>query len=374
MKKTILSLFATTILCACGTDPLVVPNGSTVIDVAQAMTKNTLDISNFTESTRLVALKTPKEAMQSVMTNAELYDNKIFTFDALQTKKVNVYTINGKYLFSVGKIGRGPQELTNISNFSIQNKQIFLTCVLDTKTQVFSTDNGKYIRTMNYPFMASEVNTLSDNRYIFALTDYNTPMGGEYLTNSVVVTDSVFNPIAFGAAHTIANTAETITRSQWNTSFGNKYYSVYSENIYQYNLENDSILCLYSFDFGRDNMPNKAREDINHYNKHYESKRIARPSTSSPVIVDNYVFAQIKEGDSNYFLVHKDGNTQAIEVDEGTYTLTNPIFILGSGVDKNSQNVLISNVNAGQDTDALKAHGIDYNDDVTEVLLLTTIK
>ena len=131
MKKTILSLFATTILCACGTDPLVVPNGSTVIDVAQAMTKNTLDISNFTESTRLVALKTPKEAMQSVMTNAELYDNKIFTFDALQTKKVNVYSINGKYLFSVGKIGRGPQELTNISNFSIQNKQIFLTCVLE---------------------------------------------------------------------------------------------------------------------------------------------------------------------------------------------------------------------------------------------------
>ena len=37
----------------------------------------------------------------------------------MQTKKVNAYNTYGEYLFSVWRIGRGPGEMTNGSNFSI---------------------------------------------------------------------------------------------------------------------------------------------------------------------------------------------------------------------------------------------------------------
>lgn len=374
MKKTLLSLFATTLLCACNTQSLIDSHGNIVIDAAHAIAENTLDLSSFTESSKLVVLKTPENAMQAMITKAQLYDGKIFTFDELQTKKVNAYTIDGEYLFSVGRIGRGPGEMTGIANFSIHEDQIYLTSVMDKKTLVFSTDNGELISTMNYPFMASGVNILSDNRFMFSLTDYNTPMGGEYLVNSIVVTDSLFNPIVFGGQHPVADRVEFLTRSHWNTAFRSKFYSMHSENIYQYDPVNDSISRLYTFDFGSDNMPAEARKNIDAYHRYYGKEDVARLAANSPVIIGNYVFGQIKKGNAFYFLVHKDNETHAIEVNEKTYVPTNPIFVLGGGADKDSKNVLISNVMIGENTDELKEYGIDYNDDVMAVLLITKLK
>jgi len=374
MNRSFLWILLPLLLASCTENKPLITNADTIINISVAIATNNLQIGNYVDSTCFVVLtNTPQKALQAEITKAELYKDKIFTFDELHTKRVNAYNLNGEYLFSVGSIGRARNELLHISNFSFFGDEIYLTSALEKKTLAFSIHNGKYIKTIIYPFMAVGFNKLSTNRFLFELSDYNTNLGGDYLTNSVVVTDSLYHVISFGAPHPRADEVNYFPRSHWNTSFGNMYYSMYSESIYSYNLMSDTFTHTYAFDYGSDNPPVSVCENIDDYIDFYDSD-VTRPASDSPIVLGDYVVASIERGRRKYFVVRKEMQTSAIEIKQNTYKFTDPFFILGVGVDSSAP-VLISKVYYDLDNvDKLKQQCADLKDDESTVLLLSYLR
>ncbi len=227
------------------------PTGANVIRIGENLEKlEVLDYTKFIESSHMVAIKTPKEYSQNYITKAMMVDDKIFTFDELMSKRVNAYTATGEFLYNVTTLGRSATEFINVTNFSIYDGEIYATDPIKKETLVFSTDDGKYVRTVKHPFAVMDMNKLSDNKYLFLLTDYNVELGHEYLTHSVVVTDSLHNIHKWAMPHPRLDNIAFLSRFYWNATDENIFFSHYDETIYRYNQAEDSIDALYTFDFG----------------------------------------------------------------------------------------------------------------------------
>ena len=139
---------------------------------------------------------TPSEHTQGYITKATIYKDKIITLDEMQSKKANVYNINGDFLYTVCEIGRGPKEAISIKDFSVLNDTIYITDPIKKEVLIFSLLDGEFIGNKKLPFGALEFHKLADNEFLFVLNDYN-DITQDYLTNTCLITDSLFNPISF---------------------------------------------------------------------------------------------------------------------------------------------------------------------------------
>ncbi len=367
-----LLLFSFTLLAAfsCSGGTVNAPAGSTVIDVASSLDNKITDLSQFVDTSYFVPLRTPAENLQGQIIRAALYNNKIFTFDEYKTRTVNAYNTDGKFLFSLYKIGRGPKEMLTAHSFTVSNNKVFVTGALENKTLVFSAEDGSYIRTINYPFSAIVCSEITDNRYLFELNDYNTKLGGEYLTNSVLITDSLFNVVAFGAKHPDASNLNEISRST--NESGDTFFSLYTDNVYKYNPLNDSLDVLYTFDYGDDNIPNDMRDDLLKFMEYYTDDNLH--ISSSPIIMGNSFIAQAAMGDKKPLIIYNDGKCYSYDITKDTYKFTDPLDIVGKGIGKGLENTVISSVYIGDRAEELKDYGVNYTDDITDILLITKFK
>ena len=104
------------------------------------------------------------------ISKVKIFKDILFVFDKIYAKKVLAFDLknNGKYLFSIGKKGKGPDEFIKISDFSIDEskKQILVTDVSRKRISFFDLE-GKFINQSKLKF--NPINVECDEKYYYFL-------------------------------------------------------------------------------------------------------------------------------------------------------------------------------------------------------------
>lgn len=109
------------------------------------------NIDGLFDSIRFVPLETDSNCMIGEINKIEFYDDKFFILDWDITKTLFCYDKNGKFLYKINNVGKGPGEYLSLTDFSIneQKKELVL---LDFRSQKIITYDfeGAFIKEINY--------------------------------------------------------------------------------------------------------------------------------------------------------------------------------------------------------------------------------
>jgi len=97
---------------------------------------------------KFIPLETSRECIIGDDVDKVLIKNdKIYVADTYQTKSLFVFDLNGKFLFKIAKIGKGPGEYVSFSDFDIgADGDIYMFDISSKKIRIYSSSEGEYLR------------------------------------------------------------------------------------------------------------------------------------------------------------------------------------------------------------------------------------
>ncbi len=165
MKKYI--LMCVCIICSCQSSTNVAPLLSFAL---QTNIKNT-KLSNFLGHYRIIPLELNTESIIGRV-NKIVKRNDIF-YILSDDKRIHAFDTNGRFLFVLDKLGKGPEEYVYIGDFDIylndRDAEIWLCDYNSIK--IYDGTNGDYLRTINFDFVVNKFVKI-DNK-ILLLTGQN---------------------------------------------------------------------------------------------------------------------------------------------------------------------------------------------------------
>jgi len=105
-----------------------------------------IDISSFFSKVELIILETTDESIIGEVSDFQVFDDHFYVLDSRHVRMLKVFDREGKFIRSIGNIGRGPGEYFSVRSFTIdaENKEILLLC--DGGTTINKYDmNGIFI-------------------------------------------------------------------------------------------------------------------------------------------------------------------------------------------------------------------------------------
>ena len=116
-----------------------VPDGCIRFDLSESLS-DTLNVQDRIYPLELIALETTEESLLgSVDKLIEAY-GRYYVLDHMR-KCVLVFDSTGKFLHSVGRVGQGPGEYSDLSDFIVDEKTGFLYLLTNTST-IYAYDDG----------------------------------------------------------------------------------------------------------------------------------------------------------------------------------------------------------------------------------------
>lgn len=330
MKKTIFC--GLILLLACGKQTKEISDAQITIDVKSALGNQLSDYNLFVDSSWYVVLDTPKDKTQGLITKAVFHQDKIYTLDELQSKSLNVYDKSGHFLYDLSPSGKGPKESINKKDFSIYQNEVFVNDILGKRVQIFSTDSGAYIGAINFPFAVQEFHKIDSNKFMVVLGSYNQDYGEQYQNNTLLITDSLMENKQFFIPRPTSDMGNW-GRSLWNECDGKNIFSLFDEALYKYNAETDLMEKTVFFDYGSDNIDPEKRKDFRAYMDFFADEDPMHITTESPLVVGDYVFALVNDGNSKYFMVNNGSQTYSRELTPNSYKPSDPSFFVGKSTD-----------------------------------------
>lgn len=160
--------------------------------------QNSIDslCSAYVDDIYYVSLKQSENHIIQEATKVETQNNKLFILSK-NLHKIVAYSLNGDFLFEINKLGKGSQEYSEIANFTVDDKYIYIVDNLKHQIIMYSCDNGKYKNRKDISFVAWDIACLSENEFLFAFLP-NNPNGRVNMkqpTAAVWKTDSTFSTI-----------------------------------------------------------------------------------------------------------------------------------------------------------------------------------
>ncbi|WP_297336005.1 6-bladed beta-propeller [Algoriphagus sp.] len=146
------------------------PNQATVtlINLDQTFTKDFLDLYNLSD---LIELKNSEDIFLTNIFRLQVFDKDLYAFDDSFSILVR-YNSNGKILNRIGKIGNGPEEVPQISDFSIDEDGIIhLASGNSFKVHRYST-KGDYLGNTTIGEQMDQISILK-GKYFASLTYFN---------------------------------------------------------------------------------------------------------------------------------------------------------------------------------------------------------
>lgn len=127
------------------------------------------------------------------ITKIRYLQDRIYIYDHGQSL-VAVYDSLGLPLFCVASLGQGPGEYVKSACFAVDDKYIYIVDNFSKNLLVYDAFNGNYVKTMKMPFIADDIECLTDNSIAFC----NVNMPGTVLDISqpdyrLFITDSLLN-------------------------------------------------------------------------------------------------------------------------------------------------------------------------------------
>jgi hypothetical protein len=99
------------------------PDNGIVLDIDELITEELVYFSELFTDFHIITLETDTNSLFSVISNMKLVGDTLFIFDRIKTKSVYIFNNEGYLINKVSKIGRGPGEYTQVSDFEIDTEE-----------------------------------------------------------------------------------------------------------------------------------------------------------------------------------------------------------------------------------------------------------
>lgn len=134
-------------------------------------TSKEVKISDLLEDAFYVPLETKEDNLLGEIEKIKFDDNRIYL---LSQNALSCYDMEGNYIFGLDRVGRGPGEYQKLNDFVVDDA-IYLFDNMRGNVLVYDKHSLNYQRSINLPFLASEMGKSGENLIFFALQSVNKP-------------------------------------------------------------------------------------------------------------------------------------------------------------------------------------------------------
>ena len=209
-----------------------------------AKSRNITILENIISDLDFIQLETLNECLIGKIENIELYNDKIFVLDNV-CDAIFIFDINGKFLNSINKKGKGPGEYSTINNFRIYNNQIIIADN-DYLKILFYSINGTFIKEKKVDFNFTDFFSTKDYYYFF---NDNAPQLKKEYKSKLLCFDKDFKFISGQFEY---DNHDEFRRSNF-YYLNDSLYFTHSVDDYFYVITGDTLTPRYKFDFGENN-------------------------------------------------------------------------------------------------------------------------
>jgi hypothetical protein len=217
----------------------------------------------------------------------KIKDDKIYILDR-KLRKLIVFNIDGKGIEKVGNMGQGPKEYLQIDDFDINDSgDIYIIDGRLDKLFVFDK-NFQFVSARKLPFEADIICCLSNNNLLFGLSSWNK---GENANRKIAITNADIETEQLYMQYD-----EYVDDAYWISNYifvnegKNILYNRPIDNfVYQFS-ETGSPVKAYWFDFGKKNVFNEDKKDIEGNIEKYKNYCCLKNFT---IINDKYAFGTL---------------------------------------------------------------------------------
>ena len=220
---------------------------NTVILDVYSNTISEVNTSDLIKDIRFIPLETTPDNLIGSISKTIKNKDRYYILDARIAKKILVFDTKGKYLFSFGKIGKGPEEFTKLVDISIDSKNDVIY-LLDNGRKIIKTDlNGEFILEKNAPSEYNQIqNIVAHDGFLYGASGQH--FGIEKMFQ-VIQFDELLNPMNYFLPYeyTFPGTLQFANRLfEFNNTVN--FVSVFENKIYS--KSGNSFTERYSLDVG----------------------------------------------------------------------------------------------------------------------------
>lgn len=122
---------------------------------------------------KYICLDTVSDAVFAYINKILIQDSIIYILDVRGAMKVLSFDINGNYIRSYGRVGKGPGEYIRLCDFDISpDGSVFLYCFHSRKVMKYDNE-GDFVDEYKQKFMANAFKLLSNGNFYFSLSNSN---------------------------------------------------------------------------------------------------------------------------------------------------------------------------------------------------------
>lgn len=235
---------ATLLLSGCREQTVSKVNDAQVVKIDIG---NAQDITPSILSMRFLKLTTADgEALIGRVNKIVRHNRYLYIHDAMDSKELFVYDLDGQFKFKLNKRGRGAGEYISIDDFIIDKKNGDIIVLDEDGRKIVTYDkDGEYVSSFSIKYNAPSM-ILHNDKFILDKGNYPTDGSDNYLS----VLDRNGNPEAelFPKRENMDNFNVTPFTTLWEFQDTVRYFPSVSNNVYS--IIDSKVEIKYHFDFG----------------------------------------------------------------------------------------------------------------------------
>lgn len=252
----VMILLIVLLLVSCDNKPRIkeslIAEGSTTV-IKPKLDYSQLDISAILDTVKFVKLESTDKSFIGNINKVIVFEDRIYVLD-IQTSSLFVFNMDGKFIFKISRIGRGPEEYIQLDFFDIdlENKQIVLTDLMGYWMLRYDLE-GNYVSRKKIPFWIEGVVPIFNNGAVVYSNhrNNNSKLGQEYnifYLDSLMQISKAYFP--YKSSNFDNPRIKFITPQSGSFYTYNKsryFFSPYKDQVYQ--ITEEGLNPKYLFDF-----------------------------------------------------------------------------------------------------------------------------
>lgn len=194
-----------------------------------------------------------KSTKLTYISKVQFVDSFIVVLDKIVRKKICVFSNRGTHLYDIGRLGNGNSEYQSVWDFDIRHDSVFVLDPRKKKVLIYHL-GGKYLGRASIPYLGDGIVALENGDFLLSITENIDECGYK-----LVRLDSSFKKreVLLGWEDGVVDDkiADNIFQKVDDKIY---FHRSFDSSVYELN-KNGELEKKYSFDFYRDNVPNKYR-------------------------------------------------------------------------------------------------------------------
>lgn len=239
-----------------------------------------INYTDIYKGVKYIKLETNENNLLGFISKICISDERLYILSPYPLNTVNVFNINGEFLYQIKRIGKGPGEYTDLQDIQV-NDFVWLLDHYNKKLLKFTLD-GEFIDKISTRVWADRFEFINKDTLIFYANNRYNEINNKVCNFQLIFMELTSRKIINGSLPFKRNFEKFYIRDYNNFTSSNKYILFnhsYNDTIYQISPDLH-VLPRYQINFGKYEIPEKIM------NKKYENEM----EFSMSIIRSEYVY------------------------------------------------------------------------------------